>query len=52
MISPFLCVFTYIHAENINRFHGFNEKLLGKPLFTCDAQGIACPEILSLWWEL
>ncbi len=27
MISPFLCVFTYIHAENINRFHGFYEKL-------------------------
>lgn len=25
MISPFLDVFTYIHAENINRFHGSYE---------------------------
>lgn len=27
MISPFLCAFTCIHAENTKRFHGFNENL-------------------------
>ena len=27
MISPFLCVFIYIHAENSNRFHGSYENL-------------------------